>query len=71
MLDLQVSLEKQENKNLQDSLCWSYTLSQKFEERKWQYQDAEQLLKKFIKRNRLEAESDQFVKQSLEEKDRR
>ena len=63
---MQISLEKTENKSLQDSLCWSYTLANKFEDKKWQYQDAEALLKKFIKNSKAKTNTDKFVRTQME-----
>lgn len=40
----QVKLEKTQNRMLQDSLALSYTLSNQYEENRWKYQDAEELL---------------------------
>jgi len=66
LLDTQITLEKVENKSLQDSLCWSYTLAGKFEDKKWQYEDAEMLLRKFIKRSQREQETALYVQNQLE-----
>ena len=44
LVDIQVSLEKTENKRLQDSLNLSYTLANEYSKHKWKYQDAESLL---------------------------
>ena len=66
LVDMQISLEKTENKSLQDSLCWSYTLANKFEDKKWQYQDAEALLKKFIKTSKAKINTEKFVKTQME-----
>ena len=68
LLDTQVSLEKTENKNLQDSLCWSYTLANKFEDKKWQYSDAREFLKRFIKSKTREMESESYVKEQISKK---
>jgi hypothetical protein len=54
LVDTQISLEKTESKSLQDILCWSYSLANKFEDKKWQYQDAEALLRRFIKQSKKE-----------------
>lgn len=51
---------------MQDSLCWSYTLANKFEDKKWQYQDAEALLKKFIKLSKAKSKTDKFVRTQME-----
>ena len=44
LVDIQISLEKTENKRLQDSLNLSYTLANEYSKHKWKYQDAESLL---------------------------
>jgi hypothetical protein len=41
---MQVSLEKTENKRLQDSLNLSYSLANYYQANKWRYQDSEALL---------------------------
>jgi hypothetical protein len=50
LVDYQVSLEKTENKRLQDVLGLSYTLSTKYEQNRWKYQDAEALLNTVTKK---------------------
>ena len=52
LIDYQVSLEKSENKRLQDALALSYTLADEYEKNRWKYQDAEALLAAVIKRRR-------------------
>jgi len=37
IVDLQISLEKTENKRLQDSLNLSFALANQYKEKKWQY----------------------------------
>ena len=49
LIDYQVSLEKTENKRLQESLSLSYTLSNQYEKNRWKYEDAETLLQAVIK----------------------
>ena len=44
IVDMQIKLEKTENKRLQDSLNLSYTLANTFEKQQWKYQDSESLL---------------------------
>lgn len=66
LVDTQISLEKTESKSLQDSLCWSYTLANKFEDRKWQYQDAEALLRRFIRVSKREIDAEFYVKSQME-----
>ena len=52
LIDYQVSIEKTENKRLQDALSLSYTLTNQYEQNKWKYQDAEALLAAIIKNKR-------------------
>ena len=66
LVDTQISLEKTESKSLQDSLCWSYSLANKFEDKKWQYQDAEALLRRFIKQSKKEYDAEFYVKSQME-----
>ena len=44
LVDLQITLEKTENKRLQDSLNLSYYLANQYSQNKWKYQDHEELL---------------------------
>ena len=62
LVDLQISLEKTENKRLQDSLNLSYTLANQFSKNKWKYQDAESLLQAIEKTRQAKDEADQYVK---------
>jgi hypothetical protein len=59
---MQVSLEKTENKRLQDSLNLSYTLANQYNKNKWKYQDAESLLQAIEKTRQAKEEADQYVK---------
>ena len=52
LIDYQVSIEKTENKRLQDSLSLSYTLTNQYEQNRWKYQDAEALLSAIVKNKR-------------------
>ena len=65
LLETQISLEKTENKNLQESLCWSYSLANKFEDKKWMYSDAEDLLRNFVKSEQKNKDTQKFVKNQL------
>ena len=52
LVDYQVSIEKSENKRLQDSLALSYTLANEYEKNRWKYQDAEALLRAVVRKRR-------------------
>jgi hypothetical protein len=48
LVDLQVSVERTENKRLQESINLSYTMADEYASNKWKYQDAETLLQSVI-----------------------
>ena len=50
VVDLQISLEKTENKRLGDSLCLSYELANQYATNKWKYSDSHELLSIFKKK---------------------
>ena len=61
MIDYQVSLEKTENKRLQDSLALSYTLSNQYEKNRWKYEDAETLLQAVIKNRKAKKAAQDYA----------
>lgn len=56
LVDLQVTLEKTENKRLQDSLNMSYFLANSYAANKFKYQDSETLLQLITKHENIVAE---------------
>lgn len=48
IIDFQISLEKTENKRLQDSINLSYSLANQYEKNMWKYNDTTALLEAFI-----------------------
>ena len=65
-MDYQGSLEKTENKRLQDVLALSYTLSNKYEENRWKYQDAEALLNAVTKKREQQRTAQKFADLMME-----
>lgn len=64
LVDVQISLEKTENKRLQDSLNLSYTLANEYSKHKWKYQDAESLLQ-VIEQNRRKKQMEEKRQERL------
>lgn len=61
LVDYQVSIEKSENRRLQDSLALSYTLSNEYEKNRWKYQDAEALLAAVVKKRRAKKVATEYA----------
>ena len=58
----QIALEKSQNRMLQDSLALSYTLCNQYEENRWKYQDAEDLLQAVLLREKHEKAGKRYAK---------
>lgn len=61
MVKTQMELEKTNNRLLQDSLSLSYTLCNQYEQNKFKYQDAEELLHAVMNREKANSNAKKYA----------